>query len=327
MTVRPSLVVSGEGGPRTVVVVTEAATMTRFKADDQALSKEKASGDEKKEEVPVAKNKGQQGEGDGHGRPHRREDDIHSPMACPRCGQKCVGSYGLQQHKDTSKKCLQYKYWNLGFGWGEAGQRANKEWKKWQSRKATVTGRDGSMAPAEPAVPPRRHKSPSLRRKGRSESPPRPTRAVRSDRSTSSGKRKKTTKKDRSRSKAPSASRPRSSGAEAKKKKAQADEKKKKKDEEEEHQKKKAKYELDRKKQKAYTTRNKKRSRRPPTRTRRRSSRPTRNRRKRRRSRRRRWHHRRRRRRPVQHRKSIRITLTKRWWLLQEPPRLKQRPN
>ena len=65
-----------------------------------------------------------------------------------------MGQYGLQQHQQFSKKCLQFKWYHKGFSWAESYTRAHREWKNFE-KKAEADRRRRSMPPPEPERPPR----------------------------------------------------------------------------------------------------------------------------------------------------------------------------
>ena len=53
---------------------------------------------------------------------------------CKHCGTWCCGEFGLQQHRESSKKCLQYVFYGKGYSWSDAGVRAAKQWRKNQAK-------------------------------------------------------------------------------------------------------------------------------------------------------------------------------------------------
>ena len=99
-----------------------------------------------------------------------RERSRSESVECPQCGQWVMGPWGLKQHQWSSKRCLQYHYWNKGYGWQKASTRAHKAWKQNTSkpRREPITrtkrvmseSRQRSMSPAE-AKKPRRSRSPA----------------------------------------------------------------------------------------------------------------------------------------------------------------------
>lgn len=67
---------------------------------------------------------------------------------CRHCGTWCCGEFGLTQHQETSKKCMQYKFYGMGHSWSDAGLRAHKQWKKNQQWQGTSQHHQQEVKPS-----------------------------------------------------------------------------------------------------------------------------------------------------------------------------------
>ena len=112
---------------------------------------------------------------------------------CGQCGQWCVGSKGISQHQETSKRCMAYSFYHKGYSWPDAQQRAHRLWKS-----KFLPNPRGLQRPKSPEIPPKRSRSPAkasgsktkeTRSRGRSAVP---------SRKTSSSSSRKKDKKQRS---------------------------------------------------------------------------------------------------------------------------------
>ena len=51
-------------------------------------------------------------------------------LHCDVCNAPVVGQFGLQQHKESSKRCLSYQYYQKGYDWNAAQSRVTESGSK-----------------------------------------------------------------------------------------------------------------------------------------------------------------------------------------------------